>query len=289
VKIAVRILATAMLLSGTILLAQTEPDHSPSKTDDSAQASPEQNPFPRVRGIVEILSDTKGVDFRPYVREVVHTTQHNWRALTEDSSRFGVAEPTQVAVEFSIQRDGTVSGMKLVNASSNEALNQAARDAVANSSPLPALPDDFPEQHLELRVHFRARLNHTGEQNGGLRSRSDNSANNTGGMTDCCPPEEENGVYRSGSRGVSNPKAIYAPSPAYGEKSRKKKLQGTVILQIVVTAQGTARDITVQKSLSPDLDQSAVNTVSKWKFEPAMKDGQPVAVRISVEVSFKLY
>ncbi len=242
----------------------------------------------RARRIVEILSDTKGVDFDPYIRGVLRATMQNWRALTVGSPGFEVTEPTQVAVEFSIQRDGTVSGLKLAEASGNAALNQAAQDAVTNSSPLSALPDDFPEQHLELRVHFRTHTNHMILQGGGLHGRSDNSAN-AEGTADCCQPVEvEPGVYRTG-HGVSIPKMIYGPEPAYTDKARKKKLQGVVILQIIVTAEGTTRGVTVQKSLSPDLDESAIMAVSKWKFEPAMKDGQPVAVQIAVEVNFHLY
>ena len=283
-RIAFRILTTAILLSSAILFSQTGPDGPPGRTDDSTRLSPER-PAERARRIVEILSDTKGVDFDPYIHEVLHATQQNWRTLTVGSPRFEVTEPTQVAVEFSVQRDGSVSGLKLAEASGNPALDQAAQDAITNSSPLPALPEGFPDQHLELRVHFRAHLNHMIAQDGGLHGRSDS----TGGTAECCPPEEENGVYRSGSRGVSNPKVVYAPSPAYRDKSRKAKVQGTVILEIVVTAEGTTRDITLKKSLSPDLDQSAIETVGKWKFEPAMKDGQPVAVRMAVEVSFRLY
>src|SRR5208283_903851 len=110
-----------------------------------------------------------------------------------------------------------------------------------------------------------------------------------GGTANCCQPVEvEPGVYRPG-HGVSIPKMIYGPEPAYTEKARKKKLQGVIVLQIVVTAEGTTRNVTVQKSLSPDLDESAIKTVSQWKFEPAMKDGQPVAVQIAVEVDFRLY
>jgi TonB family protein len=95
-------------------------------------------------------------------------------------------------------------------------------------------------------------------------------------------------VYSVGG-GVSTPIAIYQPQPAYSEEARKAKYQGTVALQIVVDAQGNVnRDVRVVKSLGLGLDEKAVETVRKWKFKPAMRNGVPVAVRAFVEFSFRL-
>ena len=52
---------------------------------------------------------------------------------------------------------------------------------------------------------------------------------------------------------------------------------------------GRPHDITVARSPGMGLDQKAIEAVRNWKFEPAMKDGQPVAVQINVEVNFRLY
>jgi periplasmic protein TonB len=60
-------------------------------------------------------------------------------------------------------------------------------------------------------------------------------------------------------------------------------------VSLIVTPEGTTRDIKVTKSLTSDLDQKAVEAVRKWKFKPATKDGQPVAVQISAEATFRLY
>lgn len=97
-----------------------------------------------------------------------------------------------------------------------------------------------------------------------------------------------NGIYRVGN-GVSAPKALYAPAPRYAEKERKEKRQGTVVLSLVVTPEGEARDIKVTQSLTPNLDENAIDAVRQWRFQPGMKDGKPVAVQINVQVSFKLY
>jgi protein TonB len=96
------------------------------------------------------------------------------------------------------------------------------------------------------------------------------------------------GVFRVGG-GVSAPRALQTPDPEYSEEARKAKYQGTVILWLVVDQNGRPRDIKVARSLGMGLDQKAVEAVRKWTFEPAMKDGKPVAVQINVEVNFRLY
>jgi TonB family protein len=283
-KIVLRTLVTTMLLGSTILLAQNAPENASGNLQKPA---PDQD-SERTHPIVEILSDAKGVDLIPYITIVAHAARQNWRTLTADSSRFGVTEPTQVGVEFTIQKDGTVTGVKLSKGSGHAELDQAAQDAIVNSSPLPALPENYPDGHLDLRIRFHRRSIREAEGNcGGSPGGPTDSGNNTGKTTDC-PPMEENGIYRTG-RGVSAPKPIYQPSPEYGKKSLKAKLEGSVLLDVVVTAEGTTRDVAVKKGLSPDLDQKAVEAVSKWKFAPAMKDGQPVAVRLVVMVDFHLY
>lgn len=96
------------------------------------------------------------------------------------------------------------------------------------------------------------------------------------------------GVYRVGG-GVTAPKAIYSPSPAYDDKARKAKYQGVCILALIVGVDGRARDIKVARALGKGLDEKAIEAVRQWKFEPATKDGSPVAVAINVEVNFRLY
>lgn len=95
-------------------------------------------------------------------------------------------------------------------------------------------------------------------------------------------------VYRVGGA-VKPPKAISFPDPEYTKEARKAKRHGTVILWMVVGADGVPRDIKVARSLDAGLDQKAIEAVRKWRFQPATKDGAPVAVQINVEIDFKLY
>jgi periplasmic protein TonB len=90
-------------------------------------------------------------------------------------------------------------------------------------------------------------------------------------------------------RGVRAPRAIYDPEPEYSDEARKMKHEGTVVLSIIVDAEGRARNIHVARSLGMGLDEKAIEAVKKWKFEPGKEDGQPVAVQVNVEVNFRLY
>ena len=96
-------------------------------------------------------------------------------------------------------------------------------------------------------------------------------------------------MRNAGDYGISPPKPVYQPNPEYSEKARRKKIQGVVIVGIIVSPDGTVRDASVVKSLEPGFDKQAIAAVSKWKFQPATKDGKPVAVRIVVETNFRLY
>lgn len=96
------------------------------------------------------------------------------------------------------------------------------------------------------------------------------------------------GVFRVGG-GVSAPRALYNPDPEYSEEARKAKYQGVVVLHLIVGPDGRPRDIRTSRSLGMGLDEKAIEAVRTWRFEPAKKDGQAVAVAINVEVNFNLY
>jgi len=96
------------------------------------------------------------------------------------------------------------------------------------------------------------------------------------------------GVYKVGG-GISAPQAISAPDPDYTEEARRAKKQGTCVLWLIVDAAGRPRDIKVVRGLGLGLDAKALEAVRQWRFQPALKDGKPVDVQISVEVEFHLY
>ena len=96
------------------------------------------------------------------------------------------------------------------------------------------------------------------------------------------------GAYRVGGA-VHAPKVIFRVEPEFSEEARKNKWQGVVILRVIIGKDGKPQDISVQRSLGMGLDEKAVEAVKQWRFDPGTKDGQPVPVEVSMEVSFRLY
>jgi TonB family protein len=83
-------------------------------------------------------------------------------------------------------------------------------------------------------------------------------------------------------------RVIYRVEPEYPPDAREKKIEGTVVLTLTVDHEGLPQNIQVKKSLYPSLDQSAVEAARKMRFEPAIKNGQPVSMWISVEMEFRV-
>ena len=96
------------------------------------------------------------------------------------------------------------------------------------------------------------------------------------------------GVFKVGG-GISAPRAVSTPDPEYTEEARLAKTQGKCVLWMIVDDTGRPRDIRVVRGLGYGLDAKAIEAVRQWRFQPAMRDGKPVNVQISVEVGFHLY
>ncbi len=97
------------------------------------------------------------------------------------------------------------------------------------------------------------------------------------------------GVYRPGS-GVINPRILREVKPQYTADAMRAKVQGTVLLECVVLADGTVGRVDVVKSLDPTfgLDQEAVKAARQWRFRPGTRFGEPVAVLVTIELTFTL-
>jgi TonB family protein len=68
----------------------------------------------------------------------------------------------------------------------------------------------------------------------------------------------------------------------------RRKVEGTVEVDAVILADGTVGDVSVKRSLDPDLDEEAVKATKQWRFRPGTKDGAPVAVQVFIELTFTL-
>jgi TonB family protein len=101
-------------------------------------------------------------------------------------------------------------------------------------------------------------------------------------------PSDE--IFDMVAGGISEPTCRSCKNPYYPENVARRGVQGSVVLSVVVTADGRASNITIVKKLDRELDQEALNVVRTWKFIPGVNvDGKPVAVRVPIEVTFRLY
>lgn len=98
------------------------------------------------------------------------------------------------------------------------------------------------------------------------------------------------GVAHAGTQGVTYPACIYCPQAQYTRAAVQHHFEGTVLLSIVITADGHADDILALRALPYGLTESAIETVKSWRLKPGQtSDGTPMAVRQRVEITFHLY
>src|SRR5208337_2042163 len=105
----------------------------------------------RQMGNLEVLSDTMGVDFGPYLQRVLHDVRQNWYTAIPESAEW---KKGKLTIEFAITKDGKVAGMRQVASSGDVALDRAAWAGITGSDPFPPLPSDFGGQYLALRFTF---------------------------------------------------------------------------------------------------------------------------------------
>lgn len=106
--------------------------------------------------------------------------------------------------------------------------------------------------------------------------------------------QSENGGADGGNKvytmadGIASPQVVYRVDPQYTEDARAQKIAGTEILNVVVGTDGLAHDISVVKGIGYGLDENGVKAVMQWHFAPGTLHGEPVAVRATIEINFKL-
>jgi TonB family protein len=105
----------------------------------------------RQLGALDILSDTQGVDFGPYLQRIVQVVRQNWYILIPESAEM---KKGKLAIEFAITKDGQVADMRLVTSSGDVALDRPAWGSITNSNPFPPLPPEFRGPYLALRFRY---------------------------------------------------------------------------------------------------------------------------------------
>jgi TonB family protein len=237
---------TASVLAGTTAVAQSQ-DVPGSDANTSSRS---RLPLAAVR-LPQILSDSMGVDFSPYFHQsVLPALRQHWHTVVRQK---GLAPSTawKIVSEFTILKDGTVTGLKLAESSGNQDADNAALDAITSSAPFAPLPADFKGESLALRCHLD--------------------------------------VFLPNTNGITPPRLIHNSQPEFSDEARRKKIEGVVTLTLVVDTDGQPTDVQVVEPLGHGLDEKAVEAVKQWKFQPATKNGNPLAEKITVQVNFHLY
>jgi TonB family protein len=95
-------------------------------------------------------------------------------------------------------------------------------------------------------------------------------------------------VYRVGN-GVTAPVLVHYADAEFSDEARREQYQGVCLLSLIVDTKGMPQNVRVTRPLGHGLSEKAIEAVNKFRFNPAMKDGQPVSVMINVEVAFHLF
>ncbi len=107
-----------------------------------------------MQGAVDILSDTMGVDFGPYIQRVIWDTKRAWYPIIPEEARSPINKQGKVLIRFRILPDGSVESMQLESPSGDVALDRSAWAGITGASPFPPLPKQFKGPFLELRFYF---------------------------------------------------------------------------------------------------------------------------------------
>ncbi len=108
----------------------------------------------KVQGNLEVLSDTQGVDFGPYLSRVLQAVRMNWYNIIPEAARPPLLKRGKVSIQFVILPDGKVNGLTLVGSSGDVSLDRAAWGGITASDPFSPLPKQFHGPYLALRFHF---------------------------------------------------------------------------------------------------------------------------------------
>lgn len=133
-----RVFCVAALAAATVLAGASEK----SKTEVAHQDG-------RLGQDVDLLSDTQGVNFRPYMQAVLSEIHDQWAALVPEGTPPGSTE-----IRLSVRPDGTISAMHMDGSTNDDALNRAAWGSLTGVGQLPRLPAKFHGPEVEMRIHF---------------------------------------------------------------------------------------------------------------------------------------
>jgi TonB family protein len=228
-------------------------------TRDSAPASVQKK-----SGNVEILSDTQGVNFGPYLQYMLATVRRNWYSLIPASAQMQKGE---VAIEFKILQTGDVKDMQLITSSGSMNLDRAAWGSITGSEPFKSLPEAFTGPYLALRLRYLYNPEKSSLEHG-----------------DVLPS-------RSGSTKLQHATLLDHDADAntirYPERAKRDKIDGIVRLVARIAPDGTVESVAAVEG-NDLLGDAASQAIRKWHFQPATENGEPVEDQVRIRVEFRI-
>lgn len=177
------------------------------------------------------------------------------RVIQSTGPLYAAVEGT-VTLEASVDGQGNVHVLRVVKGISAQ-VDQRAIAAVTSWKFVPALKDGGPVAAItQIEVDFKL-------------------------------PPDAGQPLRMGPD-IKPPTVVSRVEPQYGDEARAARVQGTIILEVVIHKDGTVDIRRVVQSLGYGLDESAIEALKQWVFKPATKNGAPVDVTLNVEVNFNL-
>jgi protein TonB len=163
-----------------------------------------------------------------------------------------------------------------------EPIKIPAQTMASSMTPLPGIIEGLPATRTESQGSGTLGGAGTGRGTGSGEGEGPGLGPGTGGGTG-------GGVYRLGS-GVEPPRVIREVRPNYTADAMRAKVQGVVELEAIVLSDGSVGQVEVTRSLDRTfgLDQKAIEAVRQWRFAPGTRLGQPVAVLVTIELTFTL-
>jgi TonB family protein len=108
---------------------------------------------------VDILSDTMGVNFNPYLKRIIYEIYHTWLPLIPEEARPPLNKQGETLIRFTILPDGRIGGMTLDGSTHDQAIDRAAWGSITGVGQFPPLPKEFHGPNLELRIHYLVNKN----------------------------------------------------------------------------------------------------------------------------------
>jgi len=150
-----------MMATATLVSSQGDQTQGPdfrtgsaTKALSSAMAASAHEGERSTPSQAEILTDTRGVDFSPYLARIRSSIRSHWMPMIPLQAHTTFLMQGDVSIDFYVKKDGKVEGIKIHKSSGEEALDHAALGSITASNPFPPLPSEFTGERIGVRFHY---------------------------------------------------------------------------------------------------------------------------------------